>query len=144
MVSKISVGAIPEDHQPHRVYTNQSKMRQILNSLRTLGQKTTPELDPEELPLQGHTITLFYTNGTQKIYHTKGGRYIRNLPTPWQQADSEKVSQLDALLRSLPADGHMVDAAAFSSPKPLQTAPIPVYNKKKRKVTTEWNYYGFY
>lgn len=144
VVSMITVAAIPEDYQPHRVYTDQSKMRQILNSLRTLGQKTTPENDPEELPLQGHTITLFYTDGTQKIYRTKGSRYIRILPGPWQQADSKQVSQLDALLRSLPADGHTVETAAISSAKPLQTAPAAVYNKKKRKVATEWNYSGFY
>lgn len=144
VVSMITVAAIPEDHQPHRVYTDQGKMRQILNSLRTLGQKTTPEDDPEELPLQGHTITLFYTDGTQKNYHTKGGRYIRLLPGPWQQADSKQVSQLDALLRTLPADGHTVETAAISSAKPLQTAPIPLYNKKKRKVATEWNYSGLF
>ena len=143
VVAMIAVAPIPEDDQPHRVYTEQSKMRQILNSLRTLGQKTTPEVDPESLPLQGHTITLFHTDGTQQVYRTKGGCYIQLSPNPWQQADPKKITELDALLETLPHDGQMVDAASFSCTQPLQSTLLRVYNQKKRKVATAWYYYGF-
>lgn len=133
VVSMITVTSHPEGQERHLVYTNQDKMRQILNGLRTLGQKTSPDVNPDDLPLQGHTIAFAYTDGSQRIYQTKGGRYIRRVPGPWQQADPKKVTELDTLLQTLPADGHTVDTASFSSIRLLHP-PLQVYHKKSKKA----------
>ena len=104
VVSQITVTCENQGQVTRRVYTDQGKMRQILNALRELGQKFTPETDPEALPLRTYCLTLTHTDGTQRIYCTKGDRYIRRCREPWQQADPEKVSELNFLLQSLPGD----------------------------------------
>ena len=87
-----------------RHYTDPHKMRQILNSLRQTGQLTTPDTDPDRLPLDHYQIQLHHSDGTQQTWHTKGDRYIRKGTAPWQQADPDLLSQLTDLLRSLPPD----------------------------------------
>ncbi len=85
-------------------YTNATKMSQILNSIRTLGQKSTATTDPEALPELGWRITLHRSDGSELTYRTKGARYFRQGDQPWQEVDPKKLEELDILLRSLPGD----------------------------------------
>ena len=104
VVSEITVTCEQGGSVTRQIYTTQWKMREILNCIRSLGQKFTPTIDPDTLSARTYSITLTYTDGTQRIYQTKSDRYIRTCRDPWQQADPEKISELHLLLQSLPGD----------------------------------------
>lgn len=104
VVSQITVTCENGSNISRKIYNDPQKMRQILNALRDLGQKFKPDADPESLPLRSYCITLTHTDGSQRIYRTKGDRYIRQCREPWQQADPEKVSELNLLLQNLSGD----------------------------------------
>lgn len=104
VVRQITVTFESEGILTRRVYTTEAKMRQILNSLRSLGQKSTPSIDPGTLSARTYSITLTHTDESQRLYQIKGDRYIRICRDPWQQADPERVSELHFLLQNLPSD----------------------------------------
>lgn len=104
VVSEITVTCEQGGNVTRQIYTSQWKMRQILNCIRTLGQKFTPAVDPDTLSDRTYSITLTHTDGSQRIYQTKADRYIRVSRGPWQQADPEKISELHLLLQGLPGD----------------------------------------
>lgn len=109
VVSEITVTCEHEGEVTRRIYTNQKKMRLILNAIRQLGQKFKPDVDPENLRLRTYCITLTHSDGSQRIYCTKGDRYIRQCREAWQEADPEKVSELNLLLQGLPGDHGIID-----------------------------------
>jgi hypothetical protein len=79
-------------------------MRQILNGLRSLGQKSTPTIDPSQLTARTYSITLTHTDNSQRLYQIKGDRYIRLCRDPWKQVDPERINDLHLLLQNLPGD----------------------------------------
>lgn len=105
VVSQIAVTYEQENLLVQKTFTGPEKMHQILNHLRQLGQKFTPEFNPEELPGRGSAITLTRSDGTQQIWRTKGGRFVLRDAGLWQQADPERISLLESLIRTLPGDG---------------------------------------
>lgn len=104
VVSQITVTCEQSGTLTRQIYTSEAKMRQILNCLRDLGQKFTPEIDPNKITARTYSITLIHTDGSQRIYQTKADRYIRICRDEWQQADPEKISKLHLLLQGLPGD----------------------------------------
>lgn len=104
VVREITVTCEQGGNVTRQVYTTQWKMREILNCIRSLGQKFTPFTDPDALPGRIYSITLTHTDGSQRIYQTKADCYIRTCRDPWQQADPQKISDLHLLLQSLPGD----------------------------------------
>ena len=104
VVSQITVTCEHQGTLTRQFYTSEAKMRQILNCLRSLGQKSSPPIDPDTISARTYSITLTHTDGSQRIYQTKADRYIRICRDPWQQADPEKVSELHLLLQGLPGD----------------------------------------
>lgn len=87
-----------------RIYTDQDKMRQILNGLRSLGQKSAPMIDPGTLLNETYCITLTNSDGSQQIYCTKPDRYFREGIGPWRQVNPERIEELTRLLLTLPSD----------------------------------------
>lgn len=87
-----------------QIYENPDKMQLILNRLRTLGQRFSSETDPDRLDVPAVTVTLLYSDRTQKQYQIKPDRYVRIGQAPWQQADPRQVTSLRLLLQSLPGD----------------------------------------
>lgn len=84
-------------------------MRQILNSLRSVGQKSKPPIDPDKISTRTYSIIMTYTNNTQRLYQLKADRYIRICREPWQQVDPKQVSELHLLLQNLPSDEPSVE-----------------------------------
>jgi hypothetical protein len=104
VVCQITVTCEQQGALTLRVYNTEAKMRQILNCLRNLGQKSTPTIDPSHLAARTYSITLTHTDESQRLYQIKGDRYIRLCRDPWQQVDPERISDLHLLLQNLPAD----------------------------------------
>jgi hypothetical protein len=109
VVNQITVTCEQNGALTRRVYTTETKMRQILNSLRSLGQKSTPAIDPGTLSVRTYCITLYHTDSSQRLYQIKGDRYIRICRDSWQQVDPEQISELHLLLQNLPSDEPSVE-----------------------------------
>lgn len=104
LVEQISVQWMEDGVNVRRVHEDPEKMHLILNKLRTLGQRFTADVDPETLEASALTMTVVYSDGSQRLYQVKPDRYVRIGQAPWQQADPKKVSSLRLLLLSLPGD----------------------------------------
>lgn len=104
VVYEITVSYFDQDTQILHRYTSQYKMRQILNHLRTLGQKYRPAMDPDTMRTIIFEVRLSFSNGSQRTYHTRDDRYIRTDHGPWQQTDPVRLQALNALLLQLPPD----------------------------------------
>ena len=124
VVSEITVTCENEGQVTRRIYTSQDKMKRIMHALRDLGQKFTPDVDPETLNIRTYCITLTHTDGSQRIYCTKGDRYIRQCRDKWQEADPEKVSELNLLLQGLPGDVD-INERRIDIPKHQKAAAVP-------------------
>lgn len=104
VVKQISVQWVENGTAVHRVHQSPEKMHLILNKFRTLGQRFSPDLDPEALQSPTVTMTVFYSDESQRSYQIKADRYVRFGTAPWQQADPKRVNALRLLLLSLPED----------------------------------------
>ena len=88
------------------IYEDPEIMHLILNKVRTLGQLFSSDTDPEALKVPTVSLTLFYSDGAQRLYQIKPDRYVRVGQAPWQQASPKQVTSLRLLLLSLPTDFH--------------------------------------
>ena len=104
LVEKISVQWVEDGISVQRVHKDPEKLHLILNKLRTLGQRFSTDVDPETLDTSALTMTVVYSDGSERLYQVKPDRYVRIGQAPWQQADPKKVSSLRLLLLSLPGD----------------------------------------
>lgn len=104
VVSQISVSYQENGNKIVKNYFSQYKMRRILDSFRLLGQKYTPVMDPDTLRTTVFEVRLFFSDGSQRLYHTRSDRYIRTDNGPWQQTDPVRLQQLNELLLQLPTD----------------------------------------
>lgn len=92
----------------------EAQMRPILDCLRHLDPYGRPQEDPEEVAGNDFRITLYYSDGTQRVYHQHSDRYLRIDDGPWRCVDQAKAMELKLLLWMLPGD-----------PCPTDIEPIP-------------------
>lgn len=104
VVSRITVTYQDGNSQIVKNYTSQHKMRQILNKFRLLGQQYNPLINPENLDTTLFQVRLSFSDGSQRLYHTRSDRYIRTDDGPWRQTDAQRLQALNELLRQLPPD----------------------------------------
>ena len=104
VVSKITVTYRENGTKIVKNYTSNYKMSQVLEGFRLLGQKYSPVIDPDTLRSTVFQVQLSFSDGSQRIYHTRNDRYIRTDYGPWQQTDSGRLQQLNELLLNLPTD----------------------------------------
>lgn len=104
VVKQISIHWVEDGTEMVRVHQNPEKLHLILNKLRTLGQRFSTDVDPETLEASAVTVTVAFSDGSQRFYQVKPDRFIRVGQNPWQQADPKKVTALRLLLLSLPDD----------------------------------------
>lgn len=94
------VSAIEVEYGPTRqVYHDSEQMSLILNRLRSLGQRYSPDLDPEALSGPTVSIRLIYSDGTWLEHQIKPDRYVRTGQAKWQQADPKQIQSLMLLLK---------------------------------------------
>lgn len=104
VVEQICVQWVDHDREICHVFEKPEKMQLILNKVRTLGQRFSSDTDPDALKAPVVTMTIFYSDGSQKLYQIKPDRYVKIGQAPWQQANPKKVTSLGLLLKSLPED----------------------------------------
>lgn len=104
VVNQITVTYQDGNSQIVKNYTSQHKMRQILNKFRLLGQQYNPLINPENLDTTLFQVRLSFSDGSQRLYHTRSDRYIRTDDGPWRQTDAQRLQALNELLRQLPPD----------------------------------------
>ncbi len=108
--SGVSVGRpviqkiVVTNEQGVKIFTNEGKMQQILHKIRRLGQKFTPEVDPEIQPGEPIFIEMYRSDGTEERYTVKGDCFIRKGNQPWQQTESRLLMRLIGALEALPPD----------------------------------------
>lgn len=136
VVCRITVTCEQEGRLTRRVYTSEAKMRQILNGLRNLGQKSTPAIDPGQLAARTYSITLTYTDDSQRLYQLKGDRYIRQCRDPWKQVDPERISDLHILLQNLPGDS-VTEERRLDIPRYLEISQLNPGKKGLKFVSVQ-------
>lgn len=104
VVTQITVTCEDQCTLTRRTYFREEKMRPILNALRQLGQRFTPETDPETIIARTWCIALIHSDGSQRFYRIKGDRYIQENRDSWQQGEPEKLKDLGLLIQQLPSD----------------------------------------
>ena len=89
--------------QLRRNYTDQKKMRAILDYLRLLSPVDVADGYPSALSGQTN-VTLHFSDGSQRVYTQTGDGFFRKDGNPWQRIDPEKGKELQLLLSFLESD----------------------------------------
>ena len=84
-----------------RCYTSAAEMQPILNYLRRLKQLGAPSEDPEAISGDEFRIQLNYSDGTDKLYRQRCGRYLKEGSAPWQLIDAGSGKILKELLLAI-------------------------------------------
>ena len=104
VVSSIQVTVEDPPFCTRQEYRDPETMQLILNRIRTLGQQFHSDVNPETLAQPVITIALLRSDGSQQQYQLTADRYIRTGHGHWNQANPDKVTQLQLLVRSLPEE----------------------------------------
>lgn len=80
----------------HREYTDDEKMRPVLDYFRSLS----PYGKVENVPDEGAyaQVTVYFSDGSKKIYEQKSDGFIRENGGNWQNINPEKGQELGVLL----------------------------------------------
>ena len=105
IVTQITVDYENGPIQATLYYTEDEKMRHILNYLRLIRPYGTPPEDPETVDGSLFRITLSHSDGSTKIYEQKADRYLKAHGKNWQCISSQKALELSILLGQLESDG---------------------------------------
>lgn len=85
-------------------YSNPRKMTKALNYLRRLDPWDLPDTDPETVPGARYHITLYFSDGSTKVYDQIAYDYLRESDGPWREIDPEYALRLPLLLAAVPSD----------------------------------------
>ncbi len=117
VVTSISVMCSNSAVLQRRYYNTDEKMQLILQKIRGIGLRDTPDTDPEGIIGRTLHITITFSDGTQKIYSQKNDRYFREGNGPWTQVDATLGAQLYLTILQTPGNGQ---AAQIYKPHPIQ------------------------
>lgn len=86
-----------------RCYTQDEKMRWVLNFLRMHKNLGIPEEDPETAAGDCYTVSVYLSNGQKRVYRQQADRYLRKNGR-WQKVDPGWAGCFYFLLQTLPGD----------------------------------------
>lgn len=88
--------------QLHRDYTNDEKIRTVLDYFRSLS----PYGNEATVPQDGlyAQVTVYYSDGSQKVYEQQNDAFLRQNGGIWQNIDPEKGMELGLLLAMTESD----------------------------------------
>ncbi len=94
VVTEITVICSGSASMTRRYFNTAEKMQLILQRIREIGLRDTPDMDPEPIRARLMHITLSFSDGSQKIYSQKGDRWFRENGNAWKEVDPVKGAQL--------------------------------------------------
>lgn len=86
-----------------RQYTDQEKLRSVLNYLRCLSATSASDLSPEQETSVAR-IVLTYSDGSTKTYDQWGDQYLRIDGGPWLRIPADKGQEFPLLLGLMESD----------------------------------------
>lgn len=100
------VDVVVESHQGviHRHYTKPHKIRQVLNYLRLQDSQGPADTDPERIAGPVMRIDVKLSDGSNKVYYQRSGRYLSRQYHPWQKIDPKQAAQFSQILQVTPTD----------------------------------------
>lgn len=108
LVSGIYITGTHQDAPVSCFYAEPRKMETILYYLRSLEDLGKPKLDPERIMGDYFKITVFYSDGSQKVYRQQADRFLSRNDRPWQKVDARRASMLYPLMKAMPTDQETV------------------------------------
>ena len=87
-----------------RHYTQPAKVTAILNYLRLLKTQGAADTDPEQLTGDRFEITLYYSDGQQRIYRQQSNRYLSKNARAWEKVDPQQAQLLYPMLLEMLSD----------------------------------------
>ena len=109
VITEIHVHYQNQTLEAFRTFSQPEKIQRITNYLRRIDPYGTPQQDPEQLSGSNFRITLFYSNGMQRLYHQRSDQYLKVDDGPWERIDPVKAMELSHLLGSLESDTAAAD-----------------------------------
>ena len=87
-----------------KYFHTDEKMQLILQQIRSIGIRDTPEEDPEAWKARTIQISLIFSDGSRKLYTLKSDRYFREDSGAWKQIDPEQARNLYLAILLTPSD----------------------------------------
>ena len=87
-----------------RQYSNNEKVRTVLNYLRLLKTYGPPETEPNSQDGSQIQITVTFSDGSQKVYDQWADQYLRSDNGPWELINPDKGQELYLLLGMMESD----------------------------------------
>lgn len=104
LVTQIRVEGFDGAEPLSRLYVQPEKTGTMLNYLRWLKRRGTPDTDPEQLDGSRFDIFLYYSNGQIRVYRQRGDLYLSKHFRPWEKIDPEQSRYLLPILQAMPSD----------------------------------------
>ena len=103
LVTKVTADYKSGAIELHRQYTDEEKMRAVLNYLRCL--EPYGDVSEEDITAGSEVkIVLTYSDGTTKTYDQRADQFLRTGNGAWQNIRSEQGSELPLLLGLMESD----------------------------------------
>ncbi len=116
VVTRIDVTCQAFDTYIRRCYTKEEKMQMVLFHIRNIGQRHTPDIDPDTLDTPTICITLHFSDGSRKVYRQKDNRFWQEDTQPWKKINMENASGLWQTVLMTPGDIESDRTAAIPPP----------------------------
>ncbi len=87
-----------------RKYSTEVKMRPILNYLRWISPYGVPQENPDALAGDTYTITIHFSDNSEKVYLQKANRYLQVDGQAWKLIDAENARTLSRIINEMESD----------------------------------------
>lgn len=104
LVTRVQVICTGNGNTMTRHYTQPAKVTAILNYLRLLKTQGAADTDPEQLTGDRFEITLYYSDGQQRIYRQQSNRYLSKNARAWEKVDPQQAQLLYPMLLEMLSD----------------------------------------
>jgi len=98
VVVRVDVESRNHEERIYRRYTDPKKVSAMLDYLRGLSPYMPADRDPERLTGENHTITVYSSDGTTRVYRQRANRYLSVDSQPWQRIDDTQAKKLYGFL----------------------------------------------
>ena len=94
VVVRVDVESRNYEERIYRRYTDPKKVSAMLDYIRSLSPYMPADRDPERLTGESHTITVYSSDGTIRVYRQRANSYLSVDAQPWQKIDDTQAKKL--------------------------------------------------